>query len=506
MDNIRILLLADKNAWAFLSLPRSVKLEHRKSLEDLPAKNYELVLLDRTPTEAECETMHMLTRAYTLFVTEHVDISACRCYYESKMGRVLNTRDVPEFLTQEALWFFPKPYGEKYTLYDLTVSRNFTGSVRWDGNYALCLKGSFGETPSQIAFWKNNIPLQEGQTLDFWLEYRKSPEVHIRFQAVLIDSGSLDKVVGTWCFCESELEQIIQIRAERKGYLFVSLDAQGQGSLDIIALHDRYSRGKYGYFIPGGERYVTSEREEIFCYFDPGDCKPPLNVYFSGYKTQQGFEGFNLMRSMGTPFLLVSEPRLEGGGFYIGSEEYESLMVSLLNRYREKLGFTRDQVILSGISMGSTGALYYGTDICPHAIIVGKPLINLGDIARNEKRIRPGGFPTSLDILRVFGGENSEAGAEKLNERFWKKLEKADWSRTKLILSYMLEDDYDPKAYDELLTSLSVKNSHIYGRGLHGRHNDNTRGIVQWFSSQFRKILREDFPESMGTFRQEIMK
>ena len=96
--------------------------------------------------------------------------------------------------------------------------------------------------------------------------------------------------------------------------------------------------------------------------------------------------------------------------------------------------------------------------------------------------------------------------AEKLNERFWKKLEKADWSRTKLILSYMLEDDYDPKAYDELLTSLSVKNSHIYGRGLHGRHNDNTRGIVQWFSSQFRKILREDFPESMGTFRQEIMK
>ena len=213
-----------------------------------------------------------------------------------------------------------------------------------------------------------------------------------------------------------------------------------------------------------------------------------------------------MMRKLGAPFLLIAEARLEGGGYYIGSQAYERLMVSILEKYRSKLGFSREDVIVSGISMGSAGALYYGADICPHAVIVGKPLINLGDIALNEKRNRPGGYPTSLDVLMVSGGENSESAAVKLNQRFWRKLEKTDWSHTKLILSYMLEDDYDRFAYDQLLTSLSVKNAHIYGRGLHGRHNDNTRGIVQWFTSQYRKILREDYPDSIGIFRQEIMK
>ena len=56
-------------------------------------------------------------------------------------------------------------------------------------------------------------------------------------------------------------------------------------------------------------------------------------------------------------------------------------------------------MILSGISMGAYGALYYGCDIKPHAMILGKPLVNIGNVALNEKYLRPGGFPTSLDVL-----------------------------------------------------------------------------------------------------------
>ena len=66
----------------------------------------------------------------------------------------------------------------------------------------------------------------------------------------------------------------------------------------------------------------------------------------------------------------------------------------------KELGFTRDQVILSGISMGSFGALYYGCDIMPHAMILGKPLASIGDVAANERLRRPGGFPTSLDVVQ----------------------------------------------------------------------------------------------------------
>lgn len=238
---------------------------------------------------------------------------------------------------------------------------------------------------------------------------------------------------------------------------------------------------------------MTSEREEIFCYFDPGDRKPPLNVYFSGYKTLEGFEGYNMMRGMGCPFLLVAEARLEGGCFYMGSEEYESMLAAAIRRYMGELGFTPAQVILSGLSMGTFGALYYGCDIMPHAMILGKPLASIGNVAANERLLRPGGFPTSLDVLHYLCGSTDKAAVERLNGRFWNKFDGTDWSRSKFVVSYMLEDDYDMDAYAMLLSHLQSEGVQVYGKGLHGRHNDNTGGIVNWFSGQFERLLREDF-------------
>ena len=99
--------------------------------------------------------------------------------------------------------------------------------------------------------------------------------------------------------------------------------------------------------------------------------KPPLNVYFSGYKTQEGFEGFNMMRKMGAPFLLVAESRLEGGAFYLGDDEYEKFITTGIQDCLNQLGFDRSQLILSGLSMGTFGALYNGCKLQPHAIIIG---------------------------------------------------------------------------------------------------------------------------------------
>ncbi len=242
---------------------------------------------------------------------------------------------------------------------------------------------------------------------------------------------------------------------------------------------------------------MTSRREEAFCYFDPGDLKPPLNVYFSGYKTLQGFEGYFMVKTLGCPFLLISEPRLEGGSFYMGSEEYEQIYVDMIRRHMDELGFTSDQVILSGLSMGTFGALYYGCDIRPHAMIVGKPLASIGNVAANEKHLRPGGFPTSLDILRFQCSGSEEENIEKLNEKFWEKFEKTNWSHSKFAVAYMLEDDYDTDAYTTMLSRLQSDGVQAYGKGIHGRHNDDTTGIINWFLNQYKKILREDFGRRM---------
>lgn len=503
MKKIHVLLLATDESAVNLSLPDYVRLEVSTCLTELPRPMYDLVILDRTPSGEECGLLRQAARAHTLFVTEKVDAEACREVCLSRLAQPLESRQIPRFLQEQAQWFFADSYGEKYPPTQLEVSADFTGEVSWQGSYALHLAGNFGEKMTQAVFWRGNIPIEEGQTIDFWLEYSATPGVELSFRVVEFAAGGLCDMIGSWEFSGAALNHDLRVRAEKKGFLFVSLSACGSGTLEIIALHDRHSRGPYGYFLPGGERYTTSRREEIFCYFDPGDCKPPLNVYFSGYKTREGFEGYHLMRGMGSPFLLISDARLEGGAFYLGFEEYENLMVSVLRKYLRRLGFTEKDLILSGISMGSTGALYYGSDLHPHAVIVGKPLANLGTIAANEKRIRPGGFPTSLDVLLLHGGAVDGAAVERLDARFWQKFSRADWSDTKLIVSYMLEDDYDRHAYDHMVEALSTGTASIYGRGLHGRHNDNTGGIVQWLSSEYKRLLSEDFAQYNTGYRQE---
>ena len=330
--------------------------------------------------------------------------------------------------------------------------------------------------------------------MDFWLEYDKDPAVEIRLVLTLFASGSVCDVLEQWELGERDLEQVVQVACDRgDGTFFVSLRARGKGRLWLTALHKRFSRGSHGYFLPGGERYVTAGREEAFCYFEPGDLKPPLNVYFSGYKTLQGFEGYYMMRGLGCPFLLLAEPRLEGGGFYMGSAAYEQLFTEAIRKHMEELGFTPDQVILSGLSMGTFGAIYYGCDIRPHAMIVGKPLTSIGSVASNEKHLRPGGFPTSLDVLHMQCGGLGKEDVRRLNEKFWKKFQATDWGNSKFAVAYMIEDDYDMEAYDTLLSHLQSGGVQAYGKGLHGRHNDNTQGIISWFLGQYNKILREDF-------------
>ena len=143
--------------------------------------------------------------------------------------------------------------------------------------------------------------------------------------------------------------------------------------------------------------------------------------------------------------------------------------------------------------MGTYGALYYGCDIRPHAMILGKPLASIGDVARNERLHRPGGFPTSLDVLHYLTGAADRDAIALLNERFWDKFDGVDWGESKFVVSYMIEDDYDSTAYDTLISHVKSDGVQVYGKGIHGRHNDATSAIAGWFKSQYDQILCNDF-------------
>ena len=265
------------------------------------------------------------------------------------------------------------------------------------------------------------------------------------------------------------------------------------GSLNIISLHDRHSRRGHGFFLPGGERLVSSKGEEVFVYFEKGDMKPPLAVYFSGYRTQEGFEGYYMMRGFGCPFILVTDPRSEGGAFYLGDSEFEQMITDYVTDKLNELGLTKDELVLSGASMGTFGSLYYGSKLSPHALLLAKPLANMGNVARNERILRAGGFATSLDILMKNYDNLSDEAIEQLNNRMWDRFDSADWSQTKFIISYLYEDDYDPDGYPSILSHLKSSGVEVYGKGSHGRHTDNSANVMAWFKSQYNNLLHDDF-------------
>lgn len=494
-DVIRVLQLGSKDWSKCYELPKGMDWRYVQEFKAAPKAPYDIVFVDRELAEEEISPLMKATKAYTLFVTDSTVLSEeMSRFYACKKGKRIAEADIQNFLHKEARNYFAKPYGEKFEFKNLSIAQGFSGSITWNGNCGVTVQGDYGQEFGQIAFWRNTFLLLQGQAVEMWLEYEKDPSVEIALSVTQFKRGTISEVQQKWYFSEKELDDLVVLDNEMvAGQVFVSLLAKGTGTLKIIALHDRYSRRGHGMFLPGGERYVTSSREEFFYYFDPGDMKPPLNVYFSGYKTLQGFEGYNMMRSMGCPFLLIAEPRALGGCLYLGNEEYEKSLADIIRKYMSELGFSGEQVILSGISMGSFGALYYGKDILPHALIVGKPVTNVRVVAENERLRRPGGFPPALDMLYYLSGNFDGENIERVNAKFWDKFESTNWGNTKFVMAYMLEDDYDDRAYDMLISHLKADGVQVYGKGIHGRHNDATGAVVSWFKSQYEKILYEDF-------------
>lgn len=478
-----------------LHIPDYVEWNCINDLDEATERSYDVCVLNRCVNEKEARILLKKIRAYTLFLLDDVQVDQWTTWIcTSRRARVLDIQTLQEFIDEDIHLFFTNPYGEKFIPQNLSISQSFKGSVFWNGFSGVELEGDYGDDYYQVAYWRGNIPIFQDQSINFWLEYEKDDSVSIQLKIEQFQSGSVSSIQNRWLFSEEDLKSVVYITNKKvDGSVFVSLLAKGKGKLKIVGLHDRYSRKAYGSFLPGGMRKVTSKREEVFMYFDPGDMKPPLNVYFSGYKTMEGFEGFNMMRKMGAPFLLISESRLEGGAFYLGDDEYENLITTGIQDCLRQLGFNRSQLILSGLSMGTFGALYYGCRLRPHALLLGKPLASLGDIAFNERISRPGGFPTSLDVLSKNCGDMSEKSKDLLNHRFWDLFDQTDWSQTKFIVSYMLEDDYDMTAYNRLISHIDDVGVEIIGKGIHGRHNDDTYSIVAWFKTQFDETLKLDF-------------
>lgn len=415
---------------------------------------------------------------------------------KQRCAQAVDFSDPQQLLHDLSTSLFGGGYGDKLFPYSIQIHPSFKGSISYQGFENVTLEGNFGEDFQQLAHWCYNIIVAKDLPIELWLEYEKQGNCEFRLVVRKIWDGSIDEFFEEEVYSEDDLRQAIVVESKEINiYIAVSIEVRGKGKLQLGNLHQRWSRKQFGKFFLGGNILHDSKRNEVNYFFHPGDFKPPLAVYFSGFRPAEGFEGYRMMKKLGCPFILFSDPRLEGGAFYIGSQELESKIKETIQYYLDYLGLTPRELILSGISMGSFPSFYYGSFFEPHAIIVGKPLANIGTIARRGRLEAPGVFDTSFDILRLQTGDISPQNILDLDHRFWEAFKKADFSKTTFGLSYMKDEDMDSQAYDQLISYLCNTGAKILSRGTVGRHNDDSDANILWFLHFYHMVL-EDFGRS----------
>ncbi|GGI43475.1 accessory Sec system protein Asp2 [Mammaliicoccus stepanovicii] len=458
--------------------------------------DFDLVFIQSSYSNELIDVLHIVSTPYNTYIDQFYWNEKFESESIVKKNIIRPFKYTSEYELQEKLKAvtFIGQYGDKIYPKDGIINPNINAQVEYLGNKSLRIKGDFGERLRPIFSWKRNLVYDKEKVIQIWPEFRVEGAIELEYTFRIIQSGSIDKIIDKIVLSHDELINPFEIkRMPFDANISVSIKAKGSGVIEIGAIHKRWSRLEMGEFLFGGERYVDNQREEFIYYFNPGDLKPPLNIYFSGYRTAEGFEAYYMMKDLGAPFLLIADPRIEGGAFYLGSKSYEQAIKNIIKEKMEYLGFSEKQLILSGLSMGSFAALYYGAQLGPLGIVVGKPLVNIGTIADNMKLLRPEEFGTALDVLLANEGNISPKHIKSMNDKFWNIFKKTNLKDTIFAIAYMEQDDYDTNAFSELLPILTNQQARVMSRGVPGRHNDDSPTITNWFINFYDIILNSKF-------------
>lgn len=353
-----------------------------------------------------------------------------------------------------------------------------------------------------IGNYRSSLYVDPNRIFKIWLSLRTlNVKIRLRFYpAVIGTDGSVEDFEVINIDPHGKKEYQLKMKPSKQVRMVgVSLEAKGNGAFILGILHWRWARAGLGSFIAGGQRIVDQvNHDDLAYYLNPGDLKPPLNVYFSGARSLEGFEAYPLFRRMHAPALLFTDMRLNIGEFYEdASQNVGRKIKEVIKRSLKQLGFTSQQLVMTGISMGTYPALKYGSQLQAHAIIVAKPITNLGYVALRQRLQRPDEFDTIFDIDNQFINHLDESHLEKLDRLFWQRFDQNDLRQSRLFVGYMKNDDYDNRAVTGLKHCKAVKRAkQVVYKGYAGRHNDNN-AVTSWFIERVDQVLKNDFNRKM---------
>lgn len=481
--------LEQSTKWEFWEVEQIAEFLVPYNLPKKPARfNFAAVIFTSTVPAESLKMLQKFLQAYRVVILAGVQLPELVARYSAWQ---VTQEQLPHFVKDIERDFFLSQYGDNAAIESVEVARSFQGDIKYRGRHQLELTGDFGTEFKPIATFKRGFYISEKNGIELWPVFEKSAAIELKFVVRLAHVGDIE-IQKTLEFSKAQLDEPLILEGlDGNATATVSIWAKGQGTLVLGNINNRLTRHQYGTLIMGGQRFADHKRQEFFYYFDPGNLKPPLTVYFAGWQPRTGFEGYFMMKRLGHPFILFADPRLEGGSFYLGSAEYEAKIKAVIEESLAKLGFTNKELVLSGISMGTTGAIYYGSKIGARAVIVGKPLINLGTIALNNTLHRANEFDTALDLLLLQQGKNSAKAATEFDQRMLQALKNSQLTAGQVLAAYMREDDYDGTAFHDLVENLQADQVKVIGHGYTGRHNDASNKVIAWFLKQYELLLQE---------------
>lgn len=359
------------------------------------------------------------------------------------------------------------------------------------GRFSAQFSGDLGEQWQQLGtlltFPTDFTPHQDNVT---WLEYEATDTATVALKFLFFDAN--DTLIDTQMISGADLRTLSTVGglADYHHYQILVL-GMGNGTLDLNVLHQYRSRHGLGHLLPGSDWQLTSENEEILSYFNPGDRQKPLVVYFSDMDRHAiHFDMVSQLNELGMPYLIFTDSRLQGGAFHIGSAEYEKTILAIIKSKMLDLGLTNKDIILSGCGMGSYPAIYYASDINPAALIIAKPIVNLGTLSEDKEFPHQFNQDWTLDLRRYLAGQMSKGDTAAINNKLWHHIIDAPWSTIPIALFSMDQDDYDGKSLPELLHFLTEQHTPLKHVVQHGGHTEKIPEMLQFMNSML--VLMRD--------------
>lgn len=379
---------------------------------------------------------------------------------------------------------FPTRFSEQQFMPMLPTGIHFKRAGRFSAQFS----GDFGQVWQQIGTLKtfvgDLVPHAENMV---WLDYDQTQTVAVQLQFVFYKDNHIQAV------------QTVTGDALRQQHTIGGIDdyqdyqilifAKGAGELDLHVLHQRRSRHELGTLLPGDDWQMTDDNEEVLSYFNPGDRRAPLIVNFSGIRLHvDGFEMRGPLNELGTPYLLFSDVRMQGGAFHIGSEAYEQKIIETIKKAMKTLNLQPEDVILTGYSMGSLPAMYYAADIKPHAIVVAKPLISLGTLTGNAEFPREVNQDWTLDVRRFLAGRMHQDDTDMLDSILWQHIENVDWSKIAVALFTLKQDEYDGQSLPQLLKFFEENKTPVIHTQEVGTHTAKIPEMIVFIKTQLANL------------------